>query len=615
MSLKQHSKEADELDFLCRKMSDVRVRQSGGGVATDTNGDDDARLQLSDLSIEQLEKIKTSLQHSSEDKRKQELIYLRKLLAHDDIQPFLDKIIAVNIIPLVSDLLSCDSDPETQFEAAWILTNVAAGNNGQTRAVVNCGTIPKLVNLVQMSPHKGIREQSVWCLGNIAGDSIEMRSAVLDAGALQPLVDLIVEEMNSFLAAAPSTAPDSLSSVTKSAAFEIDQPLSNPTSPRKDRQYTLNTLRICIWVLSNFCRGNGTATMDWTLINYALPVLSQVLMCCSPDTVNCDDEVLMDACWALSRTLRGIHEDYEQVIVDVNLCRKIGQLCTYSNSQVQVPALRCLINIVSGSDVQTQQVIDAGVLPRLLHLLQYPKNDTVMKETCLIISNITAGTESQVNAVMSEQNGLIISKLIDIVSNADYRIKREACWALCNACLNQEYSQISFLVQEGMLPPLAQMISHSITGGNDDRIVLKVLEAIKNILVCGDAYVAAHSGSQVDQQAFAQILDGMKIAEDKNDSPDSAYTSNSSLGGGIALTHGVTSLGLQNPFALVMQQKVSIPNDPLIQSSSSLPAHSIVDLIWRLYEDVAHGKRDKQKQISHEIASISNFINSKWFSI
>jgi hypothetical protein len=61
-------------------------------------------------------------------------------------------------------------------------------------------------------------------------------------------------------------------------------------------------------------------------INIAMPVLSQVITCCYPGSEHTDDEILMDACWALSRTLRGIHEGINDVIVDQNTCFNLGAL-------------------------------------------------------------------------------------------------------------------------------------------------------------------------------------------------------------------------------------------------------------------------------------------------
>ncbi len=62
---------------------------------------------------------------------------------------------------------------------------------------------------------------------------------------------------------------------------------------------------------------------------------------------------------------------------------------------VQSSALRAVGNIVTGDDQQTQLVLDAGVLPHLLSLLQSPK-ESIKKEACWTLSNITAGIQSQI---------------------------------------------------------------------------------------------------------------------------------------------------------------------------------------------------------------------------
>jgi importin subunit alpha-1 len=66
---------------------------------------------------------------------------------------------------------------------------------------------------------------------------------------------------------------------------------------------------------------------------------------------------------------------------------------------VQTPALRSVGNIVTGDDLQTQVIIAAGALPALLSLLSSAK-DGIRKEACWTISNITAGSPHQIQAII-----------------------------------------------------------------------------------------------------------------------------------------------------------------------------------------------------------------------
>ena len=49
---------------------------------------------------------------------------------------------------------------------------------------------------------------------------------------------------------------------------------------------------------------------------------------------------------------------------------------------------------------QTQVIINCGALPCLLNLLQTSHKKSIKKEACWTISNITAGTKDQIQAVI-----------------------------------------------------------------------------------------------------------------------------------------------------------------------------------------------------------------------
>lgn len=71
------------------------------------------------------------------------------------------------MVPRCVEFLTKAANPEIQFEAAWVLTNIASGSSNQTDVVVKAGAIEPFIELLR-SPHSHIAEQSIWALGNIA---------------------------------------------------------------------------------------------------------------------------------------------------------------------------------------------------------------------------------------------------------------------------------------------------------------------------------------------------------------------------------------------------------------------------------------------------------------
>ena len=360
-------------------------------TSNDTNNDN--------FTNEKLQSLCEILVNGTNDAQTDAMRSIRRALSIE-INPPVQQILDIGALALLVKSLNNDSNVNLQFEAAWALTNIASTD--KTQVIVDSGAVPVLVKCM-MSGYAELREQAAWCLGNVAGHDPALRDICLNHGALQPLLQNIREP------------------------------------------HSLSLLQNCVWVLSNFVRGKPR--VDINAISSAIPVLAELIK-------NDDESVKVDATWALSYISDGDERRIEEVIRHCNL-ELLTQMLLSEKTNVIIPALRTMGNFVTGTDSQTQRVIDSGVLAALVRLINHDKKN-IRKETCWLISNIAAGTPNQ-KSELFQFNEILPAVLGQLSVSATWDVRKEAAYVISNLTEGTR-AQVATLVELGALEQLCDLL-------------------------------------------------------------------------------------------------------------------------------------------------------------
>eukprot|EP00485_Elphidium_margaritaceum_P006618 CAMPEP_0202691466 /NCGR_PEP_ID=MMETSP1385-20130828/6176_1 /ASSEMBLY_ACC=CAM_ASM_000861 /TAXON_ID=933848 /ORGANISM="Elphidium margaritaceum" /LENGTH=875 /DNA_ID=CAMNT_0049346877 /DNA_START=251 /DNA_END=2878 /DNA_ORIENTATION=+ len=457
-------------------------------------------------SKEKIQQYKKNLYSDDINKQLHAVSQLRILLS-DEQQPPIEAVIRANCVPRLIHILRSRESINLLFETAWVLTNICSGSHDHTMAVVEANGIECILDLLDINDI-AVLEQSIWVLGNIAGDGTNARDICLEKGVLTRLIKLANEQtkLRTFSTKVPPERRQNAHN--ENINMNMDIPTSNgssqlPALPPKPLDPTalfsnngigvdnaaaasayctsnissvidmpLSFQRNFVWTISNLVRGKPQPS--WSKVSCVIPIILLYL--------NCTDlEVLTDTCWALSYLSDGCNDHIQSIldlslVSDIDISSYLVRFLDKKSMNVLVPALRTCGNIVSGSDHQTQQIIDRGLLTKLKRLLRHPHH-SVKKEAIWTVSNITAGNPVQIQAVID--HGLI-EPLVDILTDpqADHDLVKECIWAISNATTGGTHAQLRYLSQFASIG-LSRVMSHFPC---DKKLQLVLLEGLDNLL-------------------------------------------------------------------------------------------------------------------------------------
>lgn len=74
----------------------------------------------------------------------------------------------------------------------------------------------------------------------------------------------------------------------------------------------------------------------------------------------------------------------------------------------------------------------------------------------------------------------LVPSLISLMEKGDFDVRRESCWAIGNAVSGGTNAQIAFLVSQGCIKPLCDLLISS-----DAKLTMLVLNTLETILRAG----------------------------------------------------------------------------------------------------------------------------------
>lgn len=349
---------------------------------------------------------------------------IRKLLSVE-VNPPIQTVIDEGLVPAFIHLLQHGND-DMKFEAAWSITNIASGSSEETRCLVELGAIPVLVASLSL-PIQPIVDQCVWALGNIAGDSCYTRDLILREGALSRVIDVINNNPKRVL------------------------------------------LRNATWTLSNLCRGKDPKP-DWNVVRKAIPTVARLIY-------SRDENVVSDACWALSYLTDG-DDDQITEVTSHNVVQRLVELLEEAK-EIQIPSIRTLGNIVAGTEVHTQMALQNGIMEPLTQLILSSKTRMIKKETCWTLSNIAAGSTRQLTSMYRYP---ILQPILNFIETESQDIQRECVWIITNTTANASEELIKYMVDNNVMRTIVFVLE-----SKDISLIEVILGALDNILMHGES--------------------------------------------------------------------------------------------------------------------------------
>lgn len=326
--------------------------------------------------------------HAGAAERASALQKLRRILS--TIDPPLDLIVQHGVVPLLVHFLT-DASAPNQLEAAWCITNIAAGTHEQTLETLHAA--PFLISFLE-SGDVALQEQAAWAIANMAGDSVQCRDVLRAQGALPPMIQLLRSKH---------------ASVVQTAAFALCN-LMRGQHPRINEAFDAGILPLLLSTLTH------------------------------PS-----NEVVIEVLWLLSY-LTAHGEPFLRPLVDNHLIPRLIEVLGREVTEMALPLLRVMGNLISRSNAYTDLLLTYPSFLAFLIRCFSSEMRSVRKEVIWAISNLSGGKLEHIQAILQSGLGDLVVKAF---KTQPFDIQKEAGYALMN--IASEKQNLFSLIKAGVI--------------------------------------------------------------------------------------------------------------------------------------------------------------------
>ncbi|KII70834.1 Importin subunit alpha-5 [Thelohanellus kitauei] len=274
-------------------------------------------------------------------------------------------------------------ETDVKYNIACALTNIASGDFRHTSYLLEESVIAALSSLL-CDTNTCLVEQSIWALSNIIGDGPEPRNFVLRSNILSALY----------------------------------QPLNL-------HYKSIPVMKHLSLMLINICY-NKDAEVPIEYVPQIISILDVLL-------AQNDENILDAVLWSMTY-LSDCSSNYVSLLFESGIVDKIYKFL-YTSEKMIVDIFKIVSQFSTNEHIQF--LLNNGIYVHLRQFLN-AQNSCLKKEIYWVLSNIAAGTRSQMLTVLSSD---FFPEIIKNLEEGPYEVKREACWVIINVihgCIDQE---------------------------------------------------------------------------------------------------------------------------------------------------------------------------------